>query len=148
MKKLLLLLLLPLAACACAPKIPGAVWYKSMETVCRDPHCPCCHGSGGRMCHRCRGRGEIPCKRCKNGKIRCYRCGGTGFVKKKKKIKKCKLCDGKGRITCPYCGGDGMATCPRCSGKGKLLCIKRIPVTIPEITDPEDAWPPGNLKQE
>ena len=128
---------------ACGPTIPGAIWYPEMEVICDDGACPRCHGSGGRMCPPCRGAGEVKCDNCRDGTQRCWTCGGDG----RKKGKPCKSRDATGRTTCYSCGGDRMEKCEDCDGQTKVMCLRLLHVPVPEILDPAEAWPPGNMRE-
>lgn len=130
---------------ACGPRIPGAVWYGALEVVCRDEGCPRCMGTSDFECPPCGGEGQLVCDTCDGrGERSCGNCGGDGH----KKGEQCEDCDGTGVRTCWDCGGDGWETCDTCSGKTRVTCTRAAPVRVPKITDPIDAWPPGNFEPE
>ncbi len=137
------LLFLPLlAACGGGPDAPGAIWYEHMDVVCHDDGCRRCRGSCVYDCPKCRGEGEIQCRSCRDGTQRCGTCKGDGS----RHGKPCKRCGGSGRSACSRCGGDRMMKCQTCEGKAKVMCIRQMRVTVPEVTNPEVAWPPGNVR--
>jgi hypothetical protein len=140
---LLLILLLP-AACDTGPQIPGGIWYDHVDVVCRDDMCGRCGGSCAYDCPPCRGAGEVTCSSCSDGTEKCSRCKGDGS----RHGKPCKRCDGTGKRECSRCDGDQMMTCDTCDGGGKVMCIRQMPVVVPELTDPMEAWPPGNVRME
>ena len=141
--RLLLAGLLMLGVVGCGPKIPGAVWYDSLELICDSHDCPRCYGRRAYACPPCGGLGELPCDSCDDGTQECGECHGDGSDDGKV----CDRCDGSGRQTCWSCGGDQMETCDTCDGETKVMCTRKMPVPMPNITDPQDAWPPGNFEK-
>ena len=104
-----------------------------------------CNGTGKCCCRKCQHAGEI-CDRCKGvGKVTkgvagwlarplrpaarvaigmvCPFFMGTGkrlYCNGTSKHPPCKLCNGKGFITCSWCEGTGNWPCPECRGSGVI----------------------------
>jgi len=136
--------------------------FKNSEKVYRYPiegtlnifTCPECHGRGiiVERCPVCNPPIKLD-PTIPPGKIKCRRCGGTGYVyeyddRLQKNVRKtCPRCGGSGLETCPNCGGTGTIekTCPRCGGDGKLATWKEVRlhyynnVELNEVFDPDIA---------
>lgn len=112
-------------------------WYSLLENVLP---CVSCGGGGEQPCPHCMGTkyadAKLPCPKtgCLRGKIRCFSCGGVGFIN-------CSACGGSGSVemvrevstggtfkvsqsysvTCTICHGSRGNSCSRCGGKSGTL---------------------------
>ena len=112
-------------------------WYTLLENILL---CSQCRGNGEQPCPHCKGTLYVdtqrPCPKagCVSGKIRCFSCGGVGFIN-------CSACGGRGTIdmvrevgsggtfkswqpytvTCTLCQGSRGNKCSRCGGKPGTL---------------------------
>ena len=93
--------------------------------------CQSCMGSGRLDCQKCKGTGEIKCtnSKCVKGIVKVEVANGlsgtksSGLEGRVVRSEKCKICGGRGLLTCPDCNGEKTFLCKDCNGTGAVpLC--------------------------